>query len=248
MVDAVYEEAQFASLYDVLNPWQPCYEFYRKKMMAAKSVLDIGCGTGRVLAEARRSGHRGRLVGADPAAAMLAIACANSDEVEWLCSDAQRLPTSDQFDLVVMTGHAFQLLLTDDEVRNALEAVRRVLEPTGQFIFEVRNPAVRDWEQWTDGKTRRTVSTPDGTAVEVAYIFERQRLPDLVDYETAFRFYGTGDIRSVSSTLRFIDPNRLRELLTATGLEIVRQQGDWGGASWTSASPEVIMTTRISAD
>ncbi|MBF6299069.1 class I SAM-dependent methyltransferase [Nocardia amamiensis] len=248
MVDAVYEEARFASLYDVLNPWQPCYEFYRKKMMVADSVLDIGCGTGKVLAEARRSGHRGRLVGADPAAAMLTIARAKTDEVEWLCSDVQRLPTNDRFDLVVMTGHAFQLLLTDDDIRAALDAIRQVLGPSGQFIFEVRNPVVRGWEQWTDRNTRRTVSAPDGGVVEVVYIFERQRPPDLVDYETAFRFHDVGESYSVSSTLRFINPTRLCEILTATGFEIVRQEGDWSGAPWTSASPEVIMTTCLSAD
>lgn len=248
MGDAVYEEAQLASLYDLLNPWQPCYEFYRKKMMAADSVLDVGCGTGRVLVEARKSGHRGRLVGADPAAAMLSIASAKSDDVEWLCSDIQRLQTNDRFDLVVMTGHAFQVLLTDDDIRAALEAIRRVLGPDGLFIFEVRNPAARGWEQWTGEKTRRRVSAPNGTEVEVASIFERQRPPDLVDYATVFRFHDVGESRSVPSTLRFINPTHLRELLTTAGFVIVRQEGDWSGAPLTSASPEVIITACLSAD
>jgi ubiquinone/menaquinone biosynthesis C-methylase UbiE len=38
------EEA--ASLYDVLNPWGPSDDFYLALVMDAKSVLDVGCGTG----------------------------------------------------------------------------------------------------------------------------------------------------------------------------------------------------------
>jgi len=35
--------------------------------MAAPSVLDVGCGTGAMLHEARQLGHVGRLCGLDPA-------------------------------------------------------------------------------------------------------------------------------------------------------------------------------------
>lgn len=42
-----------------------------------------------------------------------------------------------------MTGHAFQVLLTEGEVRAALAAVRTALVPGGTFVFETRNPDVR---------------------------------------------------------------------------------------------------------
>ena len=39
--------------------------------MAAPSVLDVGCGTGRLLHRAREAGHAGRLCGVDPDVAAL---------------------------------------------------------------------------------------------------------------------------------------------------------------------------------
>lgn len=49
------------------------------------------------------------------------------------------------FDAAVMTGHAFQCLLTDDEILETLVEVRRRLAPTGRFLFETRNPARKAW-------------------------------------------------------------------------------------------------------
>ena len=41
-------------------------------ILAAESVLDVGCGTGALLHWARESGHGGRLVGLDPAKSKIA--------------------------------------------------------------------------------------------------------------------------------------------------------------------------------
>lgn len=66
----VYSDADAAALYDVLNPWDPEHSpgdrFYHELVMAAGSVLDVGCGTGAMLACVREHGHRGRLTGLDP--------------------------------------------------------------------------------------------------------------------------------------------------------------------------------------
>lgn len=55
-----YSDADDAALYDVLNPWDsgrsPGDRFCHELVMAAGSVLDVGCGTGAMLACARRPG------------------------------------------------------------------------------------------------------------------------------------------------------------------------------------------------
>jgi 2-polyprenyl-3-methyl-5-hydroxy-6-metoxy-1,4-benzoquinol methylase len=45
----VYSDEEAAALYDLVNPWGPSDDFYLALVMDAKSVLDIGCGTGSLL-------------------------------------------------------------------------------------------------------------------------------------------------------------------------------------------------------
>ena len=77
-----YDDIEDARLYDLQNGWGPGDEFYLGLVHRAGDVLDVGCGTGTLLKRARRDGHRGRLVGLDPGAGMLAVA-REEPSVEW---------------------------------------------------------------------------------------------------------------------------------------------------------------------
>ncbi len=68
------------------------------------SVLDAGCGSGRVAIEL---GHRGvaTVVGADVDASMLATARERAPEIEWIESDLAALDLGRTFDVVVMAGN-----------------------------------------------------------------------------------------------------------------------------------------------
>src|SRR5580658_4975087 len=128
MVDRLFADAYLAAVYDVWHPRsvRDDYDFYLPRIMSAGAVLDVGCGTGTLLADARQRGHRGRLCGLDPALGMLERARRNAD-IEWVLGDLSSARWTGEFDLVVMTGHAFQAILTDDELRESLAAVRRAL-------------------------------------------------------------------------------------------------------------------------
>lgn len=69
-----------------------------------QSVLDAGCGTGRVAIELARRGCR--VVGADRDPQMIAAARAKAPELEWHESDLASLDLGDdRFDVVVMAGN-----------------------------------------------------------------------------------------------------------------------------------------------
>lgn len=67
------------------------------------SVLDAGCGTGRVAVELARRGVR--VVGVDPDPSMLATARAAAPELEWHEASMVGLDLGRRFDLVVMAGN-----------------------------------------------------------------------------------------------------------------------------------------------
>jgi SAM-dependent methyltransferase len=67
------------------------------------SVLDAGCGTGRVAVELARHGIE--VVGVDVDASMLATARRLAPEVTWVEADLTTLDLGRTFDLVVMAGN-----------------------------------------------------------------------------------------------------------------------------------------------
>ena len=204
-------------------------------------VLDVGCGTGALLRGAREAGHAGRLCGLDPAAAMLQQARRRSD-VDWVLGDLASFRPRHAFDLVVMTGHASQVLVGDDEVRSALAAIRRTLTPEGRFAFETRNPRARAWEQWTPD--RAAVVCVDGVAVRMAHRVEQPYDGRTVSFTSTFSSPAWDEPRVSRSTLRFVDEDELAGFLSEAGFAVDEQFGDWDGSALTDTSPEIITIAR----
>ncbi|MFA9429336.1 class I SAM-dependent methyltransferase [Egicoccus sp. AB-alg2] len=70
---------------------------------APSSVLDAGCGTGRVATELARRGVE--VVGADVNESMLAVAREHQPGLRWVLSDLVELDLGRTFDVVVMAGN-----------------------------------------------------------------------------------------------------------------------------------------------
>ncbi|MDP3890285.1 trans-aconitate 2-methyltransferase [Nocardioides sp.] len=242
--DEGFANPRLAELYDAECPWHPQDDFYLALDLQAASVLDVGCGTGTRLTAAREAGHTGDLVGVDPAPAMLSIAHSKTDRVEWVHGDAQSLDLERTFELVTMTGHAFQVLLDDTAVRAALARFHRHLTPGGLLAFETRNPAARSWEGWRRDTTQQVVANPRGEEFEVWVDDPVTHGEDLVTFQALTRELATGERLPSSSTLRFIDPEHLRALLEEQGFDIEGWYGDWDRGPVTSTSLEVIVLAR----
>ncbi len=244
MVDRLFSEPDLAALYDLFCPWEPRgdFSFYLPLVMSAGAVLDVGCGTGALLRGAREDGHTGRLCGLDPAEAMLDVARARTD-VAWILGDPASFGRPEVFDLVVMTGHAFQVFIEDDQLRESLAAIRSVLAEDGRFAFETRNPPARAWECWTPENAVEVVCA-DGSMVRMSHEVDTPVAGNLVSFTITFTSDRWERPQVSRSTLRFLDDERLSAFLSDAGLAIEEQFGDWGRQPLTETSPEIITIAR----
>ena len=96
-----------------------------------RTVLDAGCGTGRVAIELARHGID--VVGRDIDASMLATARRRAPEITWVESDLADARTRAPFDVVVMAGNV--PLFTPPGTQAALVAgVRPARRPGGLLV------------------------------------------------------------------------------------------------------------------
>lgn len=95
------------------------------------SVLDAGCGTGRVARELARRGVD--VVGVDIDADMLLTARRRSPEVNWHCADLASVELGRTFDVILLAGNVMIFLAPGSESQVIANLVRH-LAPGGLVI------------------------------------------------------------------------------------------------------------------
>ncbi|MBV8145046.1 MAG: methyltransferase domain-containing protein [Gammaproteobacteria bacterium] len=245
MVDRYFADVSLAALYDAFNrpDLRDDFKFYLPMIIAARSVLDVGCGTGAMLHMARDGGHKGRLCGLDPGEGMIEAARATPSDIEWMVGDLTSVDWRNEFDLAVMTGHAFQALVEDEDIRSSLAAMRTLLTAEGCFAFETRNPTSQVWENWT---SRRPAEIRDAAGQTIQMVRKVEKAFDgkTLSFSHTFTSYAWDVPRVSHSTLRFLDADTLNSFLGEAGFEVAEQFGDWDRSPVRASSPEIITLAR----
>jgi ubiquinone/menaquinone biosynthesis C-methylase UbiE len=97
-----------------------------------RRLLDLGCGTGRLLRKARERWPQAELIGVDPSEGMIEKARQLTPGVEFYVAGAEALPLPDNsVDLVFSTASFHHW---SDQLQGVRE-VARVLRPSGQFCL-----------------------------------------------------------------------------------------------------------------
>jgi SAM-dependent methyltransferase len=236
--DTLYSEPELAQFYDLENGWAEDLDYCASLARGCASVLDLGCGTGLFAA----SLTRGDVVGVDPAAAMLDIAAKRpgGDRVQWIQGDARTVRLDRRFDLVVLTGHAFQVFLTDEDRTAVLRTIAHHLSSEGRFVFDSRNPAVAQWRAWTPDNSKRHIEHPALGRVLAWNDASCDPATGIVTYATHYKLPSNDLPYSAQSKIAFPSQERLASLIDAAGLTVDRWLGDWSGSPFSSASPEII--------
>ncbi|MCR9138040.1 MAG: class I SAM-dependent methyltransferase [Alphaproteobacteria bacterium] len=243
--DTFYRDPVFAQFYDCnFRSDRDDFIFCRQLASSATSVLDLGCGTGTLLAQL--SGER-VMSGVDPAGAMLDIARQRpgGDRVTWIEADARTVRLDRQFDLVLLTGHAFQVFLTSEDQTAVLETIACHLSPGGRFVFDTRNPLLQAWKNWIPEKSRERIDHPDHGPVEVWNDAAHDPATGIVTYETHYRVLDTGITHTAESQIAFPAQRRVEELIDAADLAVDQWYGDWQGNPLRDDRPEIIPIGRL---
>lgn len=112
------------------------------------SVLDAGCGTGRVAIEFARRGIE--VAGTDLDGSMLATAQEKAPELSWVQSDLAALDLGRTFDAVVMAGNIVLFVQPGTEAAVVAGAARHVGDG-GYLIagFSLgRGVTADEWDRW----------------------------------------------------------------------------------------------------
>jgi SAM-dependent methyltransferase len=217
MADAIFEDPRLAALYDPLDPDRGDLELYigLADELAARSVVDIGCGTGTLACVL--AGRGMEVTAIDPAAASLDVARTkhHADLVQWVHGDAASLPTL-VVDLVTMTGNVAQVFVTDDDWAATLGAAASALRPGGYLVFEVRDPAQEAWKEWTRDASLRQVELPGVGRIET-WVDLLDVSPPLVSFRWTFVFESDGTVLTSDSTLRFRQQLEISDSLRTAG-------------------------------
>ncbi len=121
-----------------------------------ETVLDAGCGTGRVAVELARRGID--VVGTDLDTDMITRARTKAPELTWVQSDLGDLALGRQFDVVVLAGNVIPYVAPDRR-QAAVLACARHLAPGGRLVagFQLLPdwPSLADYDTWaTDAELR----------------------------------------------------------------------------------------------
>jgi SAM-dependent methyltransferase len=243
MTDLAGSDYDDPALYDLENLWGPDDDFYRSLALRhGGPVLDLACGTGRLAMALAAAGLS--VTGLDQSSLMLARARLQDEAgtVSWIEGDFRHARLGRSFRLILMTGHAFQHCLTDDDQAAALATVAAHLAPDGIFAFDVLNPAPQEFSAAATYELTPFADT-EGRLIEG----EMTALPEPGSGIVLHRLRRLVPSRGIVQTavrLRYSDVDELDRVISDAGLETVERYGDWPDRPFRPSSPEIITLCR----
>ncbi len=232
MPDAHYVDPKLSEIYDFDSGWSVDRDFYLSLADSGRQcILDLGCGTGLLCDAYAAKGHE--VTGVDPSAAMLDVARRkpHGKDIDWVLSVAQTFQSDKKFDLIIMTGHAFQVLLEDADILSTFSVIEKHLKPSGIFVFESRNPSI-DWAKQWDYEME--LELPGQIVRESRRFLAMQR--DRMTFELRYQF--PDETLLSSSELRFQSRKEIEVKLAVSGLRVEKLFGDWDGSPFDEKTSE----------
>jgi len=208
-----YDEYGFiADLYDFVRPYRDRQDvafFVDAAKECGGPVLEIGCGTGRVLIPTALADVD--IVGLDLSSHMLGVCRQRlaqesgtvQSRVQLVQADMRNFNLERTFHLITVPFRPFQHLITVDEQRSCLESIRRHLADGARLILDLFNPnldALASRQHGEEVGEEPEFVTPDGRRVIRRHrIVAHDRFNQFMHVELIY-YVARTDAKSASST------------------------------------------------
>ena len=255
MADGAAGWDDYASFYD----WENARTLGRRdvpfwRRMAADRdgrLLELGCGTGRILVPLARAGLD--IVGVDRSESMLAFArrrlrrAREARHAAIVRADIRNLPFhARSFGLVMAPYGMLQSLTRDEDLSSTLGSVARVIAPGGLFGVDL----VPDLPRWPEYENKLALRGRDraGRTISLRESVRQDRRRGLTVFHQVYvrRTGRRAERREFSLTFRTLSVEQTRERLERAGFAIEAVLGDYTGEPWDPrADVWVILARRM---
>jgi SAM-dependent methyltransferase len=217
-------------------------------------VLEVACGTGRVVLPLARAGWQ--VTGLDISPHMLAVARRKLEKenpevqsrIRLVEGDMRHFALDERFSLILIPYRSFHALLTPAAQRRCLECCRRHLEPGARLAINVFHPRLSVLA--TPGgvdESPHEYPGPDGATIRQSghtdYDLANQTLVWHARYECTAP-NGCVEVHEHSTPLRYFFRFEMKWMLEACGFEVEALYGDFQRSPFESDSPEMIFVAR----
>ena len=216
-------------------------------------ILELGCGTGRVLLPLAREGYR--ITGIDASAEMLERARAKiaaeelGERVTLAQQEMAELDLGERFNMAFAALNSFAHLHTTEEQLQALARMRRHLNPDGLLILDMFNP---DMGRLLDARGQvalaRVIPEPDTGHRLMRFYSEEVDLGQQLIHTTYIvdEIDVEGNIKRTlfPFTLRYVFRYEMELLLRHAGLEVEEIYGSYELDEFSGDSEKLIAVAR----
>ncbi len=249
--DQPWADEQLARLYDVF-PFEgdlPLYLDLAKRQ--GPNVLEVACGSGRVLVPLARAGNQ--VVGIDASPHMLALAQAKLDDeglnASLLHADMRNFHLDRRdFDLAIIAVKSFAYLTEVNDQLACLQAIRGHLRSGGVLAMDLMHPSL-EWLSASKGSMRDDLlqHVPEHgyslSRVESVVSTDLARQIRVIRsiYETVNDDGQVIDKRFVEWPYRWTHRFEAEHLLQRAGFEVEHVYGGYAGEPFKSDSPTMLL-------
>lgn len=251
-----------ARLYDQVIPYRerPDVEFFVQAALdSGGPVLEVGCGTGRVLIPTTRAGVA--ITGLDLSRYMLDVCRQNlagepvdvQERVRLVEGDMRDFDLGETFSLVTTPFRPFQHLLTTEDQIRCISCIKKHLVPGGFLILDIFNPSLASLTADNLGEEQGfepEFTTPEGIKVlRMNKTVARDHFRQVLDVELIYDLThpdGKKERLVHAFPMRYLFRYEAEHLLARCGFEVIELYADYDKNPFGSADPgELIFLARV---